>query len=62
MSLHNLRCHIYLLNTGGAGGTEPLIDYSMSNVLVVFKEYLSVLLMDNSLVEGFREKVNNKDK
>ncbi len=28
----------------------------MSNVLVMFNEYLSVLLMDKALVEEFREK------
>jgi hypothetical protein len=37
-------------------GKEPLVDYSMSNVLVMFNEYLSVLLMDRALVEEFREK------
>ncbi len=44
-------------------GKEPLVDYSMSNVLVMFNEYLGVLLMDKALVEEFWErKVNNKDK
>jgi len=37
-------------------GKEPLVDYSMSNVLVMFNEYLSVLLIDRALVEEFREK------
>jgi len=37
-------------------GKEPLVDYLMSNVLVMFNEYLSVLLMDRALVEKFREK------
>jgi hypothetical protein len=37
-------------------GKEPLVDYSMSNVLVMFNEYLSVLLMDRAIVEEFREK------
>jgi hypothetical protein len=35
---------------------EPLVDYSMSNVLVMFNEYLGVLLMDKALVKEFREK------
>jgi hypothetical protein len=37
-------------------GKEPLVDYSTSNVLVMFNEYLNVLLMDRALVEEFREK------
>ncbi len=37
-------------------GKKPLVDYSMSNVLVIFDEYLSVLLMNIALVEEFREK------
>jgi hypothetical protein len=38
-------------------GKEPLVDYLMSNVLVMFNEYLGVLLMDKALVEDF--KTNN---
>jgi hypothetical protein len=34
----------------------------MSNVLVMFNEYLGVLLVDKALVEEFLKKVNNKDK
>jgi len=45
--------HLFLKYTRGK---EPLVDYSMSNVLVMFNEYLSVLLMDRALVEEFREK------
>jgi hypothetical protein len=37
-------------------GKEPLIDHSMSNVFVMFNEYLDVLLMDKALVKEFREK------
>ncbi len=37
-------------------GKEPLVDYSMSNVLVMFNEYLGVLLMNKALIEEFREK------
>jgi hypothetical protein len=37
-------------------GKEPLVDYPMSNVLVMFNEYLGVLLMDKVLVEKFRAK------
>jgi len=37
-------------------GKEPLVDYSMSNVLVMFNEYLDVLLMDKALVKEFGEK------
>jgi hypothetical protein len=34
----------------------------MSNVLVMFDEYLGFLLMNKALVEEFRKKKNNKDK
>jgi len=45
--------HLFLKYTRGK---DPLVDYSMSNVLMMFNEYLSVLLMDRALVEEFREK------
>jgi hypothetical protein len=59
MSLHNLGCHIYLLNTRQQ---RAIREYSMSNVLVMFNEYLGVFLMNKALIEEFREKMNNKDK
>jgi len=34
-------------------GKEPSVDYSLSNVLVMFDEYLGVLLMNKALVEKF---------
>ncbi len=37
-------------------GKEPLVDYSMSNVFVMFNEYLDVLIMDKALVKEFRKK------
>jgi hypothetical protein len=38
------------------GGKQPLVDYSMSNVFVMFNEYLDVLLMDKTLVKEIGEK------